>query len=192
MTRQAFIRALIGVVGVFAIVRGLEQLHNLAMVSGMALLWAGRSGSQFHWVWPAITSALVPAALIAVGVKLLVSPPQRLLGTPAETEPATDSGLSPWAVCHITAAFAGVLILCWALPRISQLAYVGLMRISANFTIDGQMFGPSSPRLEWYQMAVTVLELALGVYLLLGAPRFVRWQVRKIEALHSTQRWPAK
>jgi len=187
MTRQAFIQALIGVVGVFAIVRGLEQLHNLAMVSGMALLWAERSGSQFRWVWPAITSALVPAALIAVGVKLLVSPPQRLLGTPVETEPATtDSGLSPWAVCHITAAFAGVLILCWALPRISRLAYVGLMRISAGFTIDGQMIGSGSPGLEWYQTGVTVLQLALGVYLLLGAPRFVRWQVRKIEGLHST------
>ena len=71
---------------------------------------------------------------------------------------------------RLTAVFAGMLYLYWVIPR---------MISSIRWYIVSTRPGMMSTRSPWSEIVGWIAQLALGVYLVFGAPHFVRWQVRK-------------
>jgi len=73
---------------------------------------------------------------------------------------------------RLAAFVCGILLLYWTLPAIMQLCYlwISYFQYKPDY-LQHKMPGDST--------LVTIIRLALSVYLLCGAPRFVRWQVRK-------------
>jgi len=45
--------------------------------------------------------------------------------------------------------------------------------------VDGVFYMPGR---DWIQLIVNLARVILGIYLVLGAPRFVRWQMNKFYA----------
>lgn len=87
--------------------------------------------------------------------------------------------------CPVTCAFrlvavaAGLLCLFWTLPMLVNIIYdcIG----SARGETGGRLQFFSGHRfLTWGYLGGTVLRLALGIYLVCGAPHFTRWHVKKI------------
>jgi hypothetical protein len=178
MNNRALIRALVGVVGIFAIVEGLVQLQSLSMMLGLA---GPISKFNFNWPWGIAASALVPLLLFLVGGVLLFSPPKRLFQMWPEGDAQADQRLSPLAICRVAAMFSGVLVLVWCLPKI--------IRMVVGFTYCGGRYEEVLAT-TWPTLVGFILQLAIGVYLLLGAPHLVRWQVRKIEDLRQSRQLP--
>lgn len=167
MNRTAFLRALLGVVGVFAIIFGLNHLEPVVMLlSSMAF----HAGQQFRWEWALVFALIIPLVLILVGLLLLVRPPRRLLtqadsaGT-GELEPLTAA-----AILRAASVFTGVLVLVLTLPALIDIA--------------GMLLGPASYRTvyreTWPKWSRACIGTVLGVYLLCGAPHLVQWQLRQL------------
>jgi len=53
------------------------------------------------------------------------------------------------------------------------------------FKIPNEIF--YMPFYRWVQILIKICKAVLGIYLILGAPQFVRWQVRKFESYLTTQ-----
>ena len=73
---------------------------------------------------------------------------------------------------RLTSVFAGMLYLYRVVPRIISTIHAYIFAVQHNFENP-------SPYLSWSVILSWVVLLALGIYLLCGAPHFVRWQVRK-------------
>ena len=85
-----------------------------------------------------------------------------------ETTPSTMDWL-PFAF-RLTSVFAGVLYLHWTVPRI-------ISTIALYVSLKGARSVTCYSR--WQPIVTWVIQLGLGIYLVCGAPHFVRWQVKK-------------
>ena len=180
MTRNAFIRALVGIVGIFAIVQALEQLQYLTVVLGME---ATTNFDHFSWHWGILAAVIVPVLLAGLGVMLLIAPPRFLFKHSAGESEAKEHTLPVRAMFQLAAVFSGVLVLSWALPKLVQLAI--------NFSlVKDSVFLEDFIKHNWPTWVGYVLQVVLGVYLLVGAPHLVRWQIRKIEDLRTARALP--
>jgi len=88
-------------------------------------------------------------------------------------EPADDTQIS-WiaAAFRLVCVTAGILFLYWT--ACSSIATLGFY-ISAKLSHAMA----SNPTQLWSEVIKCVIQIGLGIYLVLGAPSFVRWQVRK-------------
>ena len=68
----------------------------------------------------------------------------------------------------------GVLIIYWVLGSIPRVifSFFGLYRRQTGVPLSFH---------EWSTLLSVIFRLALGVYLIFGAPHFVRWQVRQVQ-----------
>jgi len=73
---------------------------------------------------------------------------------------------------RLTAVFAGILYLYWVVPTMISTIHSYIMAVHYDFE-------DISSYLSWNRILSWVILLAIGVYLLCGAPHFVRWQVKK-------------
>jgi hypothetical protein len=92
-----------------------------------------------------------------------------------------------WAVggFRVVLAFCGLLVLSGAIEfLIRAAAFVTVApRIIVNMIVHkyvDEVF--NMPTWSWLRLIVNLAEAALGIYLVLGAPRFVRWQMSKFYA----------
>jgi hypothetical protein len=71
---------------------------------------------------------------------------------------------------RLASVCAGILYLSWAISALVSIigSYIQMMD-------PGFVFRP----LPWHNVVGWVIQLGLGIYLLCGAPHFVRWQVKK-------------
>ena len=169
MNRAVFIRALIGVVGVFAIVLSVVHLESVMFMLRFGT-WAPVA------VWELCLSVLValvvPVALLVLGLVLIFMPPRRLTELPPEQAQTQGFALTPVAICRIVSVFCGILVLAWALPKLSATALTWIMFKEYRTGYLSQ---------NWPVVLGNALQVVLGVYLFLGAPHIVRWQVRGIQ-----------
>jgi hypothetical protein len=86
----------------------------------------------------------------------------------------------------------------WWLPFAFRLAAVcaALMMLSRSiFALTSTIVNyigmmalmPAKASISWHVLVASLIQLALAIYLLCGAPHFVRWQVRK--TLEHCERW---
>jgi hypothetical protein len=74
---------------------------------------------------------------------------------------------------RLVSVFAGILFLYWVVPSIIS-TVSGYMASAA-----GDNFVKASGYFSWDRVLGWIVLLAMGIYLLCGAPHFVRWQVKK-------------
>ena len=180
MRHTSVVVALVGVVGLFAIVQGLARMESFSMALGMMATGQEISKDAMHWAWFPVCSPFVPVSLIALGCILIFVPPRRFHQPQAGQAVQDGLGLSTHEICLIAATFAGVIILGWAMPK--------LFHTVINFTLsEDSLRREYLIRRTWPTVVGFVLQAALGFYLFLGAPHLVRWQVERTESMRSDQ-----
>jgi len=92
---------------------------------------------------------------------------EKVVGAQETTPRAVD--WLPFAF-RLTAVFAGVLYLHWTVPTI-------ISSIQTCVSLKDLENAPKYP--NWENTIAWVIQLGLCIYLLCGAPHFVRWQVKK-------------
>ena len=80
---------------------------------------------------------------------------------------------------RLTMIFTGLLCLHWVIPRIVS----GF----ARYYLYSREYAVSRGNLTWHDIVGWIIQLALAIYLVCGAPHFVRWQVKK--TLEHCERW---
>lgn len=76
-------------------------------------------------------------------------------------------------VYRLVAVSCGILYLYWIVPLMISTLHAHLMMSRQDVLVDTNLDVTLNQFLTW------VILLALGIYLLCGAPHFVRWQVKK-------------
>ncbi len=139
---------------------------SLLVVSDICLLF-----SREPLPAAALVSVFVNLAITALIIYLLLSKAdffaERVVGREAPVR--RDVDWLPFAF-RLTSVFAGILYAYWLVPWI--ISDVGRYVVSRQSRL-------SSIDLTWDCVAGWVIQLGLAIYLLCGAPHFVRWQVKK-------------
>jgi hypothetical protein len=165
---HSFARALVGVAGVFLIVIGVEQIQPLSAAVGRVV---GQTWyiSRAWGLCVSLAIVLFPLGLGGLGFYLLRA---------HRIDTREGSPLAPTDLWQIAAMFAGALVLSFAMPRLSQI----VLNFNLNYAPGALGTREYIAVQHWTAVLSFILEIALGVYLLLGAPRLVRWHMSRIGA----------
>jgi hypothetical protein len=79
---------------------------------------------------------------------------------------------------RLASVCAGILYLSWAISALASITVRYIQMMDPRFT-----FRP----MPWHNVVGWVIQLGLAIYLLCGAPHFVRWQVKK--TIEHCRRW---
>lgn len=74
---------------------------------------------------------------------------------------------------RLVSVFAGILFLYWVVPSIISTVSGYLTAAAGNNVVKASVY------FSWDRVLGWIVLLAMGIYLLCGAPHFVRWQVKK-------------
>ena len=156
---------MVGIVGTFLIVLGIEQVYVFSATLGRWVSFFYSSG----WDMAVFAVALaVPPGLVLCGWRM--TRPQE----PAETSEAAG-GFSVEEMWSVGAMAVGAFVLSLALPGLSQL--VAFIRLNSVISPPSYFMAVVST-----QAISTGLEIGFAVFLLLGAPRLVRWHLARVQA----------
>jgi hypothetical protein len=169
MTARALARTLLIGVGAYAIIKGFELLQPLTWVLPA---WGARHDSQTSILVRAVLySLIVPLVLFFLGGLLIVRPPRYLF--PKRIDGETQATLTIRTILPAGAFLIGVLILCGVAPKIFNLV--------VTYAMAGEYDIKSILAYRWGRAISLVVQLILGVYLLLGAPHLVQWELRRLK-----------
>lgn len=84
------------------------------------------------------------------------------------------------AAYRLGSTFCGVLVISWALPKATAIA---ANVITMNTTDMPSDLFADGPRMTWVMALHFIIQAMIGVYLFVGAPRLMKWQVSRCEAL---------
>ena len=167
---KALAKSLMIVVGVYAIIIGVQQLFGCASLTVMAASDDGAMSWVFLLAW------IPPGILILMGLRLIYRPPNRIMALIREEADESQARMIPTrVVLHTVSIFLGVLLLFWATSQLIQIAYMFSVTTSLE---RAEVLNPLWPNIGYF-----VVYAVGGIYFLLGAPHFVRWQLRKLEGL---------
>ena len=173
---RALARSLMIVVGIFAIVKAIEMMDRVVMILGVGTLAPG----QQPILRMLVSSLVIPVILFAAGLLLIFRPPQRLLNLiPEHTGEAGVQVAPATIVFHTVSIVFGLLLLFLAVPRLINI--VGGLWVLPRVARDPNI--EQFTRMILLNSAVFMVQAAAGIYFLLGAPHFVRWQLKKLRAL---------
>lgn len=166
---KALTKSLLIVVGVFAIITGVKQLFDFV---SLAVIVAGTEGSMSIL----LVSWIPPGILIFLGSRLIYRPPNRILALIREEANESQARMIPTRVIlHTVSIFLGVILLFWAASHLIRIAHI--------LSVDTSLELAKVLRPLWRSIADFVVYAVGGIYFFLGAPHFVRWQLRKLEQL---------
>jgi len=116
-----------------------------------------------------ITAICIYAVLALASVYFLIRCANRFSTKITEPEPVDDMQVSWLAIAlRLICVSAGVLFLYWSVPNLIMTLYTYMI-----YKPYQHYMSPKSDIVKY------VIMLGLSIYLASGAPRFVRWQVRK-------------
>ncbi len=174
---KALGRLLMAVLGVFAIIKVFELLNQLVVMFLMAKI--SETGETESWLYTApISSLIIPGALFVVGFLLIFRPPKCLLNIIPEDSDKSEGPIVPAEmILRIVSTFIGVLFLFFAAPRLVWIAQNIIMSLSQSSNSRQHFF-----ELGWPSIITVAVQMTAGIYFTLGAPHFVRWQLKRLEA----------
>jgi hypothetical protein len=120
-----------------------------------------------------ITAFVINIVLALLAAFFLARYATRFSAKIIESEPVDDTQISSLAVTfRLVCIVAGLLYLYWTIfGSISTIVwYISAKLSHAMVSTLAQL---------WSEVIKCVIQIGLGIYLVLGAPRFVRWQVKK-------------
>ena len=129
-----------------------------------------------------VIGCLGVASLIALAIiiahQLLIKGDKwalRIISYSEENQPQISPHWLP-ATYHLVSVLAGILFLYWTIPAFFALLSSFYLKIQPSY---GPYLSMSPKSYFWPRFASFGIRLALTLYLLCGAPHFVRWQVKK-------------
>lgn len=176
---KALTRSLLAVIGVVAIVAAVRLMYDFIMILAFLIIGIAQGEKHLLEEIPAtmVASFIIPMALIAVGLVLILRPPRCLWDLAVEDNGQGQIQIIPAKTVFATVStFLGVVLLFWTTPYVVNLVHNIVIKLHDPFG-DQRIF-PS----PWPQAITLAVQLAAGIYFLLGAPHFVRWQLRKVGA----------
>ena len=180
---KALARSLIIAVGVFAIIKAIEMMDRFVMILGVGSL----AQSQQPILRILVSSLVIPVILFAVGLLLIFRPPSWLLNLiPEHTGEAGVQVAPATIVFHAISIVFGLLLLFLALPRLINI--VGGLWVLPRVARDPNI--EQFTRMILLNSAIFAVQAAAGIYFLLGAPHFVRWQLKKLRVLEQAPQTP--
>ena len=96
---------------------------------------------------------------------------EKVVGPTCDEQPGQPVAVLP-AAFRMVSVFSGLLCLYWLVPRIISAVQGYIIARQHNFDYASAKVNPTHI-LAW------AIQAALAIYLLFGAPHFVRWQVKK-------------
>jgi len=151
--------------GIYVLVK-----YGIGLFAGLPYLFYGESPLRGFAVVQVVSFVLVTVCL-SLAIYALVWKADfwsaKIVG--ADERDGPDIWWLPFAF-RLASVCAGILYLSWAISALVSIigSYIQMMD-------PGFVFRP----LPWHNVVGWVIQLGLGIYLLCGAPHFVRWQVKK-------------
>lgn len=167
---QSFARVIIGAMTVFFSIE--------VVVMGIAPIGMLLNQGRAEPFWPILLALLIFFASLAVLLYFGAFRPQRLVNLitrRVELQPETSSVHWLPAAYRLVSVFAGFYCIYGVL-------YVAVRQLSVYFLFsagESGTYGGRSYALRPEEVVTTLILLALGVYLLAGAPHFVRWHLKR-------------
>jgi hypothetical protein len=151
--------------GIYVLVK-----YGIGLFAGLPYLFYGESPLRGFAVVQLVSFVLVTVCLSLVIYALVWKADfwsAKIAG--ADERDGAEIWWLPFAF-RLAAVCAGILYLSWAISALASIiaSYIQVMP-------PGFVFRP----LPWHNVVGWVIQLGLGIYLLCGAPHFVRWQVKK-------------
>ena len=176
MKPKTLATVLFAAVGVYAIVEAVILLQILITNVVNPIAAGPNDGVAAESIPVVISFGLIcPIALLAIGLWLLLRPPLRgLTGRIPGGEAASDS-FSCRTLLRASMMIIGIGLLC---PATVKLIYLGFAWMLAR---DNSFAGMMMHYTFWTNIAEVGVGVALGIYLLSGAPHLVRWMVRRLD-----------
>ncbi len=164
---QSFARVIIGAMAIFFSVKVLV----MAITPVGILLGQGRGEP----LWPVLVNLTISVVILVVLQYFGVFRPQKVVGlitSPIETQASMPAGQWLPAAYRLVSVFAGFYCIYGVLYRVVR-------QVGIYFYLERGMRPIRSYLLRPEEITTTLILLALGVYLLAGAPQFVRWHLKK-------------
>ena len=173
----------------------MKDMRTLARVilTGVALLVLLQYAIRFaaflpYWlgnrdtveITPNVISILLVIAMALAALYLCIYRPGILLKRiiqPDQNEPEIRCPVA--FAFRLVAVVVGLLCLFWTAPLLVRI--ISELTANREHEFEGyrQLFTGSRGYLTWGYVGSAAIRLAAGIYLVCGAPHFVRWQVKK-------------
>ncbi|MHC4155705.1 MAG: hypothetical protein ACYST6_12390 [Planctomycetota bacterium] len=165
-------RAAVVLIGVVAIVRGVEMLDPVVHILS---LFAKEPEQIPELFWALVATVVAPGVLFYCGYLLIrycQTISARLCNTAGKPGPYWE-----YAAYRLGFMLCGILVISWALPRLGQVCH--------NLAIRGDLVGEHREYLRqsaWVMLLWAFIQCAIGVYLIIGSPHIIKWQMKRGES----------
>jgi hypothetical protein len=174
--------------GVFAILQGVILLQKgIAAISSISALSESFSMHILQWILLLLANAAGPIALLAMGYLLIRHAPHlavRLQRTSMYATPYWEP-----LVYKLVLAISGIVALTWGLSHFGEAVMNYIILSQAKYSrSDSMIYYQTQQRfMVWGNFIRGVIQILIGGYLLLGAPRLVKWQIRRKIAIPTAE-----
>lgn len=171
---HAIAKVIVVTIGIYLLIEAtLTLLRHLFMIAGFG------SGIPKGYYWLVAVVVMFAAAFIAAVYYFLIhrasNTAQKIVGKDDLPDPINPSAWFPFAL-RMAAVIAGFFALSRAVSTSSMIFQDLLISLQAHGTTT-----------QFYKsLFYAVVQLAIAIYLLCGAPHFVRWQMRKTREFCNT------
>ena len=165
---QTLAKILLAVLGIYTLLNLLPKLSlYITMLFSNTLGNYSAIGKTMIFLWLLLHIAVI----LVIAYQLLFRGrfwAEKIVGE--KFEESQKNVLSIPAAYRLAFVVCGVLIIFWALSYVPRFFAILYTRYQQG------MFYKSY---DWLNLLIIVIQLTIGIYLLCGAPHFVRWQVKK-------------
>lgn len=165
---QTLAKILLAVLGIYTLLKSLPQLASyFVMFSFNSLGDCSIIGKILMFLWLLLHTAFI----LVIAYQLLFRGrfwAEKIVGE--KFDESQKDVLSLPAAYRLAFVICGILIIFWALSYVPRFFVILYTRFQQG------MFHNSS---DWLTLLIIMVQLTIGIYLLCGAPHFVRWQVKK-------------
>ncbi len=164
---QSVARVIVGAMAIFFSVKVLVM-----MITPVGMLLAGGSAGPF---WPVLLNLAISVVILVVLQYFGVFRSQKVVGLlTSRIEPDAPMPAGQWlpAAYRLVSVFAGLYCIYAVLYRL-------VTQVGIHFYLERGVRTARSYLLRPGEIATTLILLVVGVYLLAGAPHFVRWHLKR-------------
>ena len=167
---DTWVRIAIVLIGMVAILRGVEVLHPVVNI----LMMFPREGVEFRELLRALFGTLIAPSVLIFGGCILIRYCQnisvRLCNTPSKPTPYWE-----YATYRLGFMLCGILAISWALPKLGQVCHNLAIRdnpMSVNLNLRQS---------AWITLFWLCIQCGIGGYLIAGSPNIIKWQMKRGE-----------
>ena len=168
---DTWVRAAIVLLGMIAILRGVEVLHSAVNI----LTMFSREGVDFRELSGAFIGTIIAPSVLIFGGCYLIRNCQNISARFCNT-PGTPAPYWEYAAYRLGFMLCGILAISWALPKLGQVFH----NLAVNDSWVAQKW--NTRRSAWVTLFWLSIQCGMGVYLIVGSPSIIKWQMKRGES----------